>query len=106
MKLTANQIRYLLTIKQLNETRHVIKSVDIANELDVSRSSVHKMLTSLKELNCIRQERYSTLSLTAAGNRAGCDCLKKYERIKEQLSPLVSIEKDFDLGICTLIEEM
>ena len=48
MKLTGNQIRYLLTIKKINDSKHVIKSVDVANELNYSRASVHKMLVTLR----------------------------------------------------------
>lgn len=104
MKLTANQIRYLLTVKRLDETKHVIKSVDIANELNISRASVHKMLKLLKKLNYIKQEHYGTLDITPSGSRVANEYLDKYNQVKKAVDPIVKIEEDYDLGICTLIE--
>ena len=104
MKLTANQIRYLLTIRKLAETRHVIKSVDVAKQLDISRASVHKMLGCLKDMNCITQEPYSSIRLSRSGQRVANECLEKYELIREQLKPVIDVKEDFDLGICTLLE--
>lgn len=51
MKLTVNQIRYLLVIRKLNETKYIIKSVDIARQFDYSRASIHKMMKCLKSMN-------------------------------------------------------
>lgn len=106
MKLTANQIRYLLTVKRLDETKHVIKSIDIANDLNFSRASVHKMLKCLKKMNYVMQEHYGTLKLTKAGSRMANECLEKYEKIKKAVKPVVEIQEDYCLGICTLIEMM
>ena len=106
MKLTANQIRYLLAIRKLAETKHVIKSIDVARQLDISRASVHKMLGNLKEMNCIIQEPYSAIRLSRFGQKTANECLKKYEVIREQLKPVIDVKEDFDLGICTLLENM
>ena len=106
MKLTGNQIRYLLTIKKLNDTKHVIKSVDVANELKYSRASVHKMLTTLKELNVITQKHYGYIYLTPYGSRTANDCMKKYEEAKQLLTPAVQISDDYDLAICGIVEIM
>lgn len=106
MKLTGNQIMYLLTIKKLSTEKHVIKSVDVAREMNYSRASVHKMLRSLKSLNYIEQERYSTIKLTASGSRIATSCLKKYKLIEENLSPLIKMPEGYVLGICNLIELM
>ena len=106
MKLTANQIRYLLTIKQLAETKHVIKSIDVAKRLNISRASVHKMLGCLKDMNYIRQEPYSSIRLSRSGQRTTGRYLEKYELIREQLKPVIDVKEDFDLRICTLLEKM
>lgn len=106
MKLTGNQIRYLLTIKKLNDSKHIIKSVDVANELNYSRASVHKMLVTLKEMNIISQKYYGYIYLTSYGSRTASNCLKKYEKIKETLKPVIKITDDYNLGICTIIETM
>ena len=46
MKLTASQIKYLLTIYKMNNNG-VVRSTDIASSLTVTRPSVHRMITQL-----------------------------------------------------------
>ena len=106
MELTANQIRYLLVINSLDETKHVIKSVDIARILGYSRASVHKMLTALIKMNYIQKEHYCSVSLTHSGKKAAEECKKKYILIKNQLEPLIQVNDEYNLGICNLIETM
>ena len=103
MKLTGNQIRYLLAIKKLNDNKHVVKSVDVANELNYSRASVHKMLTTLKDMNIITQKHYGYIYLTSYGSRTANDCLKK---VKKTLNPVVKVKDDYNLGICGIVEMM
>ena len=106
MKLTGSQIRYLLTIKKLNDSKHVIKSVDVANELNYSRASVHKMLVTLKEMNIIQQKYYGYIYLTSYGSRTATDCQKKYDKVKETLMPVIKIKDDYNLGVCGIVEMM
>ena len=106
MKLTGNQIMYLLTIKNLAVNKHVIKSVDVARDMNYSRASVHKMLASLKKINYIQQERYGSIKLTASGSRAATSYLKKYRIIEEALKDVVELPEGYNLGICNLIELM
>ena len=106
MKLSGSQIRYLLTIKKLNDSKHVIKSVDVANELNYSRASVHKMLVTLKEMNIIQQKYYGYIYLTSYGSRTATECQKKYDKVKETLEPVIKIKDDYNLGICGIVEMM
>ena len=106
MKLTGNQIRYLLTIKKLNDSKHVVKSVDVANELKYSRASVHKMLVTLKDLNIITQKYYGYIYLTSYGSRTASDCQKKYEKVKNALTSVIKVKDDYNLGICSIVEMM
>ena len=106
MKLTANQIRYLLVIRQLNEEKHIVKSVDIANIFGYSRASVHKMLVTLKEMNIIQQKYYGYIYLTSYGSRTATECQKKYDKVKETLAPVIKIKDDYNLGVCGIVEMM
>lgn len=106
MNLTANQIRYLLVIKKLNEQKHVVKSVDIARKLGYSRASVHKMLKYLKEKSYVKQEPYCSVSITNVGLKVANECNEKYMLIQEQLKPVVDIDDEFNLGVCNIIEHM
>ena len=106
MELTANQIRYLLVIKDLDESKHVIKSVDIARTLNYSRASVHKMLTCLSNNKYIKKNHYGSVSLTCSGRKVAEQCRVKYESIKNQLDPLIVVNDPYNLGVCNLIEMM
>ena len=106
MKLTANQIRYLLVIRQLNEEKHIVKSVDIANIFGYSRASGHKMLVCLKKLNCVEKGRHCSVNLTPCGLKAAKCCQKEYDQLLEALKPLVKINEPYSLAICNLIELM
>ena len=48
MKLCAGQYKYLLTVYELSRTLKVVRSVDIANSLSVTRPSVSRMLKLIK----------------------------------------------------------
>lgn len=106
MKLTGNQIMYLLTIKKISTTKHVIRSVDVASQMDYSRASIHKMLGTLKKLNLIEQEYYSSIKLTPLGSRVANGYLKKYEVLEKTLEPVVKLPEGYHLGVCNLIELM
>lgn len=66
MELTAPQIRYLLVIRQLNNSG-VVRSTDIADSLAVSRPSVHRMIAQLAKMNLVIKEKYSYISITEKG---------------------------------------
>lgn len=62
MKLTATQIRYLLSIYQLSKSG-MVRSSDIADNLDVSRPSAHRMVDQLLKMNLIVKDKYSLIRL-------------------------------------------
>lgn len=55
MKLTAAQIRYLLAIYRLSKNGDV-RSSDVAEHLDVSRPSTHRMIDQLQKMNLVYKE--------------------------------------------------
>lgn len=101
--LTANQIRYLLLIRELERIRSPVRSVELANRLGVSRASVHKALESFGGTNCISKERYSTVVLTAEGARLADECLRRYRDIEKHLSPLIMPVSTYSREICGLV---
>ena len=105
MKLTGNQIMYLLTIRQIGANKHIIRSVDVAENMKYSRASIHKMLNTLKSLKLIEQEYYGSIRLTPLGARTANSYLKKYNAIEEILKPVLKLREGYSLGICELIEE-
>jgi len=70
-KLSASSQDYLEAVLQLSYENELIRSVDIASRLGVSRASVNRAVKVLKEAGYVVQERYSDISLTEEGRLAG-----------------------------------
>ncbi len=67
---------------------------DIAATLHVSKASVHRAMTSLKEIGYVRQERYGTLKLTEDGLRHAVDVSGRHAMIKRFLVELVGVDEE------------
>ena len=68
MTLTATQIKYLVAIHSLTRDDGV-RSADIADNLRVTKPTVHSMLTQLAKLKLIKKEKYSVIELTEYGRK-------------------------------------
>ncbi|MDR1628661.1 MAG: MarR family transcriptional regulator [Oscillospiraceae bacterium] len=66
MKLSSAQIRYLLAMREI-ATDGKLRSNEIAEKMNVSRPSVHRMLLQLEKMALITKERYSFVMLTEQG---------------------------------------
>lgn len=65
--LTASNIKYLLVLKELNQTDGGVRCASIAEALGVSRPSVHRMIDTLKELGLVQKSRYGMVFFTRQG---------------------------------------
>lgn len=85
MQLTASQIRYLLTILQLSQSRAATSSSDIATELKVSRPSVNKMLGVLSAKGLLEKRHYGAIHLTDSGMQLATDYIGRVNKISDKL---------------------
>lgn len=60
---------YRLT--QENAADEGVRSVDVAEQLDVSKASVNKALSTLKDAGFVEQNRYGRVQLTDEGKKYG-----------------------------------
>lgn len=67
MKLCAGQYKYLLTVYELSRTFKIVRSVDIAKSLSVSRPSVSRMLKCMSRLELIESDYATSVRLTELG---------------------------------------
>lgn len=58
---------YRLTYENGNEEEDGVRSVDVAEQLGVSKASVNKALSTLKEAGMVEQTRYGRVRLTKEG---------------------------------------
>jgi len=82
---------YLETILIISEQSERVRITDLAEALDVAKSSVHQAISRLKEADLVTQERYGPVDLTDRGRQ-------KALKIKEKHEILVSFFEDV-LGV-------
>lgn len=86
--LTSANEDYLEAIVRLEESQEKseIRSVDIANLLDVSKASVNKALATLRADGYIEQERYGRITLTAQGRTYGREVWGRHQSLRSFLT--------------------
>lgn len=93
MNLSAAQIRYLLVIYGLSQEGR-IRSNEIAEQIKVSRPSVHRMLGQLEKMELITKERYSAVTLTPSGLETAEKYYEKFGRISSYFMDNMRVSED------------
>lgn len=86
-RLTSANEDYLEAIVRLGESQNQeeIRSVDIANLLNVSKASVNKALSTLRADGYIEQERYGRITLTPEGRAYGQEVWGRHQILRNFL---------------------
>lgn len=82
---------YLSTIYRLDKG-HGVRSVDVANTLNVSKPSVNRALKSLVEMEFVTQQPYGDIYLTHLGKEIAIELNKKYSILKGFLVHMLGID--------------
>ncbi len=107
--LSASKQDYLETILEFSAESGKARSIDIARTLGVSRASVNKSLSVLKETGLVEHEHYGDVRLTAEGLRMARAIRGRHVMLKAFLSevlglPAETAERDacrMEHAICT-----
>ncbi len=59
-----------------------IRSVDVAEQLNVSKASVNKAINTLKEAGCVEQTRYGRIVLTDYGREYGSEVWRTHKVLR------------------------
>lgn len=78
MKNCYAQFKYLLAVYELSKNSKKVKSVDIANRLDVSRPSVSKTLKCLANNGYVNEDFSNEVVLTPNGMAVGKELFNNY----------------------------
>lgn len=92
MKIQESGENYLEAILLLEDEKHRVRAVDIANALGVSKPSVTRAMGVLKKAGYIVQESYGDISLTEEGRRRARDVLNRHRLIQEFLMLSVGVD--------------
>lgn len=85
---------YLEAIFILHEKVEVIKSVDLAEHMKVSKASVSKTLPLLVEQGYVLHESYGNISLTPQGEKLAKSVLRKHKTLKNFLTQVLAVPEE------------
>ncbi|HIT50815.1 MAG TPA: metal-dependent transcriptional regulator [Candidatus Aveggerthella excrementigallinarum] len=94
-KMSMSHEDYLEAIVMLGGTTEVsVRSVDIANKLGVSKASVNKAVTSLKEKGLVDQPYYGDVTLTKDGYDYGTQVFDRHRMLELFLTKALGIKPE------------
>lgn len=93
-KVSMSHEDYLEAIVMLGGSQtQSVRSVDIAAKMGVSKASVSKAVTSLKNSGMLEQPYYGDITLTDDGYAYGCAVSKRHEMLTRFLTEKVGLSK-------------
>jgi Mn-dependent DtxR family transcriptional regulator len=104
--LTMSSEDYLESIYHLDvESGNMgVHSVDVAKDLGVSKASVNKALSTLREHGMIEQSRYGSIMLTEKGRDYGRDVWHRHRSLRAFLIELLGVDPETAEEEACLIE--
>lgn len=101
LTLSDSQENYLETILLLTRQNEEVRSIDIADRMNVKRASVAGALQALKKKDLVNHERYGRVTLTPKGKIEANRVLKRHEALREFMINVLSIDhKEADAAAC------
>lgn len=85
---------YLEAILQLEDDSGQVRSVDVANKLGVTRPSVNKAISALKEAGLVSQELYGNITLTAKGREYAKDVMERHCTLRDFLITVLGVDHE------------
>lgn len=92
MQINESGEMYLEILLKLECEDKKVRSIDVANELNYSRSSVNKAMNILKEKGYITQQPYGAIYLTSSGRNKAKGIYEKHKCIKKFLEKALNID--------------
>lgn len=92
---TSSEEDYLRAIYELDNGTGMVRSVDVANQLGVSKPSVNKALAVLEDEGHISRLRYGPISLTHKGKINGKRLHDRYVAVQAFLTDKLGLAPDF-----------
>jgi DtxR family Mn-dependent transcriptional regulator len=92
--LSASKQDYLETILDFSVEAGQVRSIDIARTLGVSRASVNKSLSGLKESGLVEHEYYGDVRLTEKGMKVARLVRARHNTLKQFLIDVLDVNPD------------
>lgn len=92
--ISASKQDYLETILDFSADKGMVRSIDIARTLGVSRASVNKSLGVLKESGLVEHEHYGDVKLTEEGLRVARLVRARHDTLKRFLVEILEVNAE------------
>ncbi len=89
---SANREDYLRAVYHLMEENKEVKSVDLADYLNVTKPSISEMLKELGNEGLIEHKKYSKVKLTARGHKIARSLTSKHRLIEKFLKDMLKVD--------------
>ena len=93
-RFSASSQDYLEAILQLSQQSERVRSIDIAIRLGVSRASVSRALSHLRESGYINKEPYSDITITNSGRQAGQEVQDRHQALLRFLTEILHVSPE------------
>jgi DtxR family Mn-dependent transcriptional regulator len=92
--LSANMEDYLEAIFHISEEKQAARAKDIADWVNVNKSSVTGALRSLSEKGLVNYAPYDIITLTAKGKKLAAEIVRRHAALKDFFIKILLIDKD------------
>jgi len=94
VKISTSSENYLEVIYNLSKGTGSVRSIDVANSLGVSKASVNKAVSILKEAGMVEQELYGAITLTPLGETKAREVFHRHCTIKRFLVKILGVSEE------------
>lgn len=104
--LTASNIKYLLVLYHISPANTGTRCVRIAENLGVTKPSVHTMMNTLKDMGLVQKDLYGSVSFTEKGLALTERYSEYFDLISSYFSEILPEEADAKSAACALLAEL
>ncbi|HHU69818.1 MAG TPA: metal-dependent transcriptional regulator [Thermoanaerobacterales bacterium] len=95
---------YLETILNISLQDDKVRITDLADSLNVAKSSVHQAVSQLKKAGLVTQEKYGPVDLTDSGRKEAAKVKKKHELLVRFFADILGVDQEIAQRDACLIE--
>ena len=97
---------YLETIYTLSKETGTVRSIDVAHKLSVSKASVNKAISILREAGMVEQELYGSITLTERGKQRAAEVYRRHCILKTFLTEVLHVDEAIAEGDACRMEHV
>jgi len=93
-KLSLSMQEYMEAILELSEESDTVRVTDIANKLNIAKSSVNQSISKLKDLGLVQQQTYGPVELTEEGRQLAGKLMQRHKKLKQFLVEALGVGEE------------